>query len=471
MEVASSVADQRSAQCRSARLIWAVMIVLFIYLIATYVVQLRSPLHVDMDSKRLLTMANSGAEGHNFRGPLPHNLGYDWFPIGYPAMLAGLEVAGLAKPWAYLGLNLVFAAVGVAGYAAAIRRAYGFSAIATLAVANLILLNFILLKYCCEIMTDVPFFGIAGVLIWLLVRAETSHGSRRWVLSLICLVLALASTQVRAVGVAFLPAVVWVVVGPSRHEHGTWGWIKAHRWLLIYLGLASVVVLALGFIFLVRPEYFNEFLGQYRQMGLGAAIANLVSCRASDLSAAVLNLPLSQTPEKLRPLFSILAFCGAGVSVFGCWRRRRIDVITIFSLTFVCILALVPISAPRYWLPLVPLILANFAIVAKDFGGRIWFRLAGAAYVLLYLVCALGGQVWETRLSWSGESFANRYHAMANIRATYRAAYSLDPDPDLTGLDFQTFYILRRYEPLAQRYLMNPTPASRPATSPSASQP
>ena len=151
-----------------------------VLLVATYLLQMLSPLRLNTDAIVFLTLGESAASGHGllFRGRSTH------FPFGYPMMLAGLDCARLGASWAFIGLNCLLAGAAVFSSYSLYRRAFGLSGQIAEFLCALLLLCWILIKHVTLPTSDVAFLGWTFLALLACNQAEGTRSSKRgWALT------------------------------------------------------------------------------------------------------------------------------------------------------------------------------------------------------------------------------------------------------------------------------------------------
>ena len=148
---------------------------LLVLLVATYLLQMLSPLRLNTDAVVFLTLGESAASGHGFlfRGHSTH------FPSGYPMMLAGLDCVRLGVSWAFIGLNCLLAGAAVFASYLLYQRAFGVSGRIAEFLCALLLLCWILIKHVTLPTSDVAFLGWTSLALLACNQAERTRNSRR----------------------------------------------------------------------------------------------------------------------------------------------------------------------------------------------------------------------------------------------------------------------------------------------------
>ncbi len=407
---------------------------------ALYGLQMASPLRLNTDAIVFLFLGQSAAAGKGFlvHGQPTH------FPAGYPAMLAGLDAAGLGASWAYIGLNCVFVAAAVWCSYRLYRQAFDFSGVMASALCVLVLLCHVLVKHLTLPISDTVFMGLAMMALLACQRAVRSW---RWLP--VAAGLVVIAVAVRTVGIALVPALGWACL-PQGPEEGLRGHLLTLRGLwntrrgVVVGGVAALVLAAAGGVRVIARTAYVREAGEVFQ-GHGGLVPGFIWISRSRLlewAEVAINVPMAKLPAAAA---AVLPFIGAAVLAVilgGFWLRRwRAGVVEVFLLAYLFILFCWPYYDARFLLPVVPLALGAMGL---------WFRRlprAGRAILLSWTVCfVLGGTaalLYSTRLSLSGQRFPDLY-GTAETKACYRVAFGQgtatdQADPDMLAL-------LRAYE-------------------------
>jgi hypothetical protein len=169
--------------------------------VALYALQILSPLRLNTDSGRLLSMAVSAVEGHGFLvdgQPDP-------FPEGYPLLLAGLIRTGLGStPWintfnilCVLGSLLVFHSI--------LKPVVDFPA--RIVLCLLPLASWVWIKHAAIPLSENAYLLLSMGALLLASRARLVPASFSWCWWLGALLLAVAAWRIRTVGLTLVAAV------------------------------------------------------------------------------------------------------------------------------------------------------------------------------------------------------------------------------------------------------------------------
>jgi hypothetical protein len=393
--------------------------IILLVLFAAHAVQLWGPLRVNTDAEHFLKCAAAASDSSQaipIADSRPH-------PPGYATMVAVMDRAGAGSTPMLVGLNLVFVALGIFAALGLLRRGFGFAEDEALIVCAMTLLSFVVVKHSPIPLSDVPFFGLATGALYTLVRADQLGPARkRWmVLSVVLIILAIS---VRTIGVALLPALLWVSCG-RRKQLAT---------------VLLVVGAALGGFVLSQSAYAAF---AFRQFSSGEAWRTIISARLKEFGELALNVPASRLPDFLVQFVwvaGVILIC-AVVAGIAFWKSG--GVIELYVIGFSGILLVWPFEDARFWLPVVPLLIA-----AAWIGLNAVPKLFSLTWASAYVTAGAAALIFSARLTFSGPEFGDRFGNGAQQLA-YRAA--LHQGPVTSETDKEALAVLRRFEPRARQ--------------------
>lgn len=198
---------------------------------------------------------------------------------------------------------------------------------------------------------------------------------------------------------------------------------------------------------LSRPgSYLLNGLQYFERTGVNGFVA-VMNFRGREFAQLAANLPLSRMPAAVVPWLPLVG--GAiGLALLRVLYQQAANrpIIVGYLLTYTVILAVWPYEDPRFWLPVIPMVIL-LAVTSPLPGSMILRRLATTAW-LLYLSIGLIALVMNVRLSFQTHTFPRSY-THGTLRASYLEAFGLPPERDAPLPDALAVNILRRHEPLA----------------------
>lgn len=362
------------------------------------------------------------------------------FPPGYPALLAALLRAGLAHPWVIVGLNMVFLAVGLFAAYSVLAREFFQDRTVVLMVCSFSLLSYVVIKHSTLPLTDVPFFCFCmGSLAVMSYARKMDSGWRLGGVVIGAALLAVIAMMVRTIGAALFPPLVFVIVTSPQLV----GWLKglSFKGRLVAGGGAALAGGAAA-LMLVRTPYWRFFIGGGKGK-MGSLLLQTLFYRVSELGEVFVNCPLSKLPARLHvavPPGGVLLIL---LVLLGLWmKRRRVSPSEVFLVCYVGVLVVWPYSDARYWLPVIPLLIAYAIVAVKS------VRLPKAVvaiYCVAYAALGFGVIAYSTRITFAGAKFPDRY-GDGRLRPTYCAALrSCEDGGEPDKVDAKVLRLLQEY--------------------------
>jgi hypothetical protein len=385
-------------------------------LVIAYLSAVAGPLRVDVDSAALLRIGASLADGTGLHPPESHSL-----PPGYPALVAALDVVGIAVPPVFVLVALGSLAVALVAARTALRLDLLLTPPETTVAVLLTLVSVYAIKYGVLPLTEMPFFAVSALSLAALARAR-SGGSAAW---LVCgVVLAGVSYSIRTAGIAL--GLAAVLAFPTAKG----------RVIAAAVGGAGAIAATM-----TASYYIEGLIAHWRTDPLYALWHEpYYLVRSSGAIAA--NIPISAWNGTIAKPVTLVAGCVLlAVVSWALWSRRRsLGPVDGFVIATLVIVLLFPYEHPRFLLPVVPYLIGYCVLAAR--------RLPRVAlvYALLFTAVGLTGLAASTRLSYSGDRFPERY-ADGALASTYRLAWGLDEEGETQPVDERVLWALRRYDP------------------------
>lgn len=254
-------------------------------------------------------------------------------------------------------------------------------------------------------------------------------------------ILAAAAITVRRAGVALLPPLVVMMVSSSPHSPRLIR--NLCRRAKVILFVISIVggVGAIGII--AKTSTLSDFTGATSNSTLYVVSVKVLSYRLRELGELFTNCPSSKLPG----VFHFLSLCGGLVllmlMLIG-WlsKRRQLGPTETFVISYVAILFAWPYYDARFWLPIMPLLIAYSALAVRN------IRLLQPVVTIYCVGFALLGLVavaYSTRISFAGPEFPDRY-GDGNLRPTYcMALHSCGDSGESRKVDAKVLNLLHEY--------------------------
>jgi len=410
-------------------------------LAAAYLVQIASPLRLTPDAIAYLSMAGSAGAGSGlaFHGHATQ------YPPGYPLAIFSLREAGLGTSWAIVALNCLLLGIGLISLYNLLRKAFEFARAPALLVCAFTMLSFPFFKHVALPLSDILFFMLAMQALLAAEGLARLSGHRRWGMWYVALLETAAATVTRTAGIALVPAILW------PHAVGIFHAIRKAPGprRLAYAVVAIALVLAAAAaasVWVFRSLYFENMRRQYAAPC--STVPRVALYRLTEWGQLATNVPYSQAPAALRAAFPVIGAAALAIAVVALWaRRRRVGPVEAFVVCYGLILLVWPYWDARFWLPVLPLVMAMVAQLVWRLIRTRPLRIAAAAYLALFALIGLIGLVYTTRISLSGSSFPDRYR-YPGLEATYEAAWGRRSAED-PAVNADALRVLRRYEPRA----------------------
>jgi hypothetical protein len=421
----------------------------------TYPLQLVRPLHLESDSVCYLLTAEKVAAGEANAGPGPRKPHCALvYPPGYPAVLSTLIRTGWAVAWSFVILNLFSLGVGLVAAYHVCRRGFGLDANRSLAACALTLLSYPVFRYVNMPLSDFVFFGLALVSVLVLVWASSLNGWRRYGVIGLATILAGLATLTRTVGIALIPAIIRASLGGRTVHSHLRGVLKANnRGLVIGIGAVALLIVAgTAFLLLTRSDYVRVDLRVQYGQRLLATLVRTLGYHITEVGELTANAPAAKLPEALRFFVPPLGVIGLGAVAYCVWRRRaNLGSVEAFVLSYMVIIFLWPFSDVRFWIPILPWLVAWILWSLGQVELPRAARLVLVAYVSLFCLLGLIGQAYNTRISLSGRDFATFFQD-EYLGPVYRTAWGAPRQDDSVKADTAALRVLRTYEPRVRSF-------------------
>lgn len=406
-----------------------------------YCLQILSPLRLDTDAVTYLSLSESAlsGKGFNYQGENTH------FPVGFPLIIMGLNLFGIASSYSFVGLNIAFLGVGIATSYSIFCFDFSFKRWVSMLLCCLTLLSYVFVKHTTIPLSDIPYFGVSMLCLLLLSRFERSRSIQQYQSIALATGLALLAISIRTIGVALIPAILWTILR-KRLVRLPPLVFRRRKFIVIF----SLIVLLLGFL-VSRTSYFHEATAIYASTSFPQAVIYNLSCLLKAWGVIAINIPASKSPWFLDPIYF---FVGAVVLAFGLqglWlRRQNFGAVEIYTLAFTFILLAWPYYGPRLWLPIVPLVMGLVTLGCQQHFKRPKLRQAIVLYLTLFSILGIGALGYSTRISLAGPKFPKLYGDGTYSQTYQYALNSSNRRPGETDkLHHEVLHLLRRYEPRA----------------------
>jgi hypothetical protein len=411
---------------------------LLLLLAICFVLQIFSPLRLNTDAIVLLSMGDSAAHGGGFLDGGQKTV----FPPGYPALLAMLLRLGFAHPWVIVCLNAVFLSVGLfAAYSLLIRQFFADKAV-VLMICSFFLLSYVVIKHFPIPLTDVPFFCCCTCCLAVMNQATRMDSNWPFVpLAGAAWLLAVAAITVRRVGVALIPPLVFMIVSSPPFKSLLKRFSRRTKVIIcgffILVGVGTMCVVA-------KTSSLADFFSVATSSKISTLILQIFSYRLTELGELFGNLPITKLPVKLHVIVPWMGLLLFALILRGlATKRKKISPTEVFLVCYIGILFVWPYYDARFWLPIVPLLIAYSVLAVRN------LRLPKAVitiYCVIFAIIGFGVIAYSTRITFAGSKFPDRY-GDGYLRPTYCAAFQTCGDGgDPQKVSIKALRLLREYK-------------------------
>jgi hypothetical protein len=416
------------------------------FLAVCYLAQIFTPMRINDDAVTLLSEAESVAHNAGFLSDGQRTL----YPPGYPALLASLLKMGMAHTWVILTLNAGFLFLGLFALRYVLALTFFRDQSYVLKVLAVSLLSFIFIIFFTLPLTDIPFFGLAMCCVASMehtVRLRLRRRFWRWLA--VVWVLLLGSIAVRRVGLALIPAFLWMVISHPKVKTYLKGW-SLRRAIFAIGSLVLLVLVLTGW----AAENLNVSLRDFRSTVHGQTLAytglSTVGYRLTELGQIAANVPLRVLPEFAQHVLPWVGALLLTTVIAGLFlKRNTFGPTDAFVVGYLAIMFAWPLSNPRLWLPIIPLLISYCTLTIAHIVAR-HHRLPAklvAVYLMVYSVMGLEWLASSTMITFSRSAFLTMYVPQNEYRPTYCAVVGACKDGfDPKAVDQNVAHILRLYK-------------------------
>jgi hypothetical protein len=429
------------------RIAWAIAAAI---IAAAYSAHIFGPLRLNGDSMEYLSLAASAIDGDGFldRGEPSH------FPSGYPALIALLYNIGANIPMAAVGVNLAYLAAGVVLTVSLARDVFGFSSRLSICLSSMVPLSWVIIKHAVLPMPETMYLGTSLAALYAVYRFERSSGTRRWAWLCVSILIVIGAIMLRTLGVALIPVLVLAIARVLWHHYTEKS--SANEKALI-LGGASVLVGAPTMYMLLQSIYFQHFVQRVFGYGdtLGVLSRNL-RWKLLELGQITLNVPTSLVPDGALGFVILFGLISVVAVVVGLVRRgRRFGAVELYVVTYSAILIVWPGLDPRFWLPILPLLLLIGAYGLQSLARAQLARVAFYTYLAAYCLLGMVALAYSLHISTDRTNFPYRY-GDGSFTQTYNFVYHGEGSE--SDSQARALRILRRFEPAIHPAARSPSP-------------
>lgn len=411
--------------------LYGVFPIILFGLAGLYLLQTASPLRLDSDAVDYLSTGAAIADGR----PLPKVA----FPPGYPLVIALLDRAGMGSSFFFVLANCLFLGLGVwaawrlfGDYSSRVRM---WIVVATLLVISVV-------KSVAAPLPEAAFFGTSLVSLAAASAALSAAGAKRPMLLAVSFAVAALAVSIRLVGVALIPALAWASLS-AIDDVSSAG--RPRRWapaiaFFIVLALATVVIVLSRTPtvtdYLMHPRFWYGHAGE-----LSWPVVRRIYGILGGIGQLVINLPYSRF-HSLGPVFAATGLVSVVGMVVARRRPARVNLVDIYLMSYLAVLAFWPYDSPRLWMPIAPLMAAHMVSALDRAQGNRRVRIFIPLYAAWFALTGIAALAYTTRISLSGSEFPRLYGTDGGMATT--ALHTMGPK-EMLRYNAQADTLLHRF--------------------------
>jgi hypothetical protein len=294
------------------------------------------------------------------------------------------------------------------------------------------LFSFVLVRQSTQPLSDICYFGASTFCILFLQREEQALKNRFWRLLLIALLVAVC-IQLRTIGIALIPAFLWVTVRGMEGISTAWQWTKRNRVIWILTPIAA------GMTFVAAAHVIR-----HSPYGVAGVVVSNVLDHSQEWGELTVNIPASKLPGPFVVVLRSIGVLAIGLCAIGsCQRRSSVTAVEVYLLVFALLVFAYPWFDTRLWLPVIPLLMFYVLLGLKRITGPLLVRPLVWGYCVVFALFGVLALGYSTRLTFAGTKFADLY-GDGRLRSTYKIALG-EPTGNPGAVDADALYLLRRY--------------------------
>lgn len=403
---------------------------LFLVLAGVYLVNCLTPLRLCVDTIRYFGIKDCIEFGCDPNS----DAAKDYMPYGYTMLLILLSKLGILRSFSIVLINCAYLFGGIF----LVTKMTGLTT-RKWTVAVLILLNWTIIKFVTHPLSEMQylFFSIAS--LYFFRQFDQSRKPGPLILAFLAGILAFLT---RSVGIALFAALIAGILWIYRKE--IIGILKKNKLLI-----GILVLLVIGVVIFSRLLGLNHYSGvMSNQFQKGLTRMSIIHWHFREWGEISMNTSIVKAVHYFPAHTGEAFFVGIGILFFILFfytlffRKNSVpDIVKIYLLFYALLMFNWPFYDPRFWVPVLPLIIA-VAVEAitqiKNRGGKIVATLFLASYAAL----GIGAVGYMTYTSLHKEVFA-RSQANGVYRNEYETRFYGHPSSDTA----------RRFDPLVTNIL------------------
>jgi hypothetical protein len=357
---------------------------------------------------------------------------------------------GIAHTWVIVAMNAGFLCLGLFAVRYILALTFFQEPRYILRVCAVSFLSFVFIIFFTIPLTDFPFFCLAMCCLASMEHAlRLRVGGRFWLWFAGSWILLLGSIATRRVGLALIPAFLWMIISHSSVK--TYLTAVSRRRVIALIGsLAFAVILVLSWIAAKLNVSLRDFESTIHGHTLAYAASAIVEFRLRELGQITANIPFHALPDFAQHIVPSAGALSLTAIIGGLFLRRKILGPTdAFVIGYVAILFAWPLYDPRLWLPLIPLLISYCTLSIAHIVAR-HHRVPGklvAVYLTFFTVMGMEWLASSTMITFSRSAFLTMYVPENEYAPAYCAVLGpckVGSDP--AAVDQNVVHLLRLYK-------------------------
>jgi hypothetical protein len=252
--------------------------------------------------------------------------------------------------------------------------------------------------------------------------------------------LAVAAVTVRMIGIALFPPLVFLMV-TSPWSESLMKRLSIKTKMVIVAGGALAGGVAM--LLLTKTAYWQFYTGVAKKVNISALLLQILSDRLVEFGELFGNFPTSKLSPRLHFMVPWMGLLLLLLILLGlATKRSKVSPTELFLVCYMGILFVWPCYDARYWLPVLPLLIAYTVLAVKSLR---FPKVVTAIYCIAYATLGFGAIAYSSRITFAGSKFPEKY-GDGNLRPTYCVALQSCPDGvDPNKVDAKALHLLREY--------------------------
>jgi len=360
----------------------------------------------------------------------------DYLPYGYTYLLLVLSKLGILKSFSIVLINCLYLFGGLY----MVRKMFG-EKLSPFLFYVIVLLNWTVIKYVAHPLSEIQylFFSIASLYFFFRYTRD-----RRVLFLLPSILFAGLAFLTRTIGIALVPAILLGLAWEHREQLKTV--IVKNRILLILL-----LILIAGIAVFSKQLGLNHYTGvMSTQMKAGPGFGTILLFHFKEWAELLLNIPFKRLESFLPGRGGSWIFILFGMAFFSLFlylllsKKSIPPVIKIYMVAYSLILFSWPFIDPRFWVPVVPLIIA--VLMQASFSLKKPYAYAMLLLFTGYILSGIPAVGYMTYTSLNRKVEA-RTQASGVYRNEYEIHYYGKPLSDTARkIDSFVLHVLQKYD-------------------------